>query len=67
MEQQEQPTTHAAVTRWGERLSLRLRHLLLPEERVLRAEGVAVEEAARSLDGVLFQMSVIVLQIPTNQ
>ena len=28
MEPQKQPPPHAAVTRWGERLNLRLRHLL---------------------------------------
>jgi hypothetical protein len=48
MEQREQPTPHAAAKRSRERLSLRLSHLLRLEERVPRAEGVAVEEALKA-------------------
>ena len=40
--------SHAAVKRSRKRLDLRLRHLLRLEERVLRAEGVAVEETLRA-------------------
>jgi len=47
-EQQEQQTPHAGVKRSRERLGLRLRHLLRLEEYVLRAEGVAVEEALKA-------------------
>ena len=53
MEQKEQPTPNAAVTRWGERPSHRHHRRRRLAECVLRAEGV-VGESARAYPRVVF-------------